>query len=110
MREIRRTAFVVTAESLVAIAWLGVAPAGNPPAPVVNPKDRICTQDAECKLVEVPCTCGQRRLAVNVRHYKRYQRYSTCTSVQTAHCASVGASVAQSAVCRSGQCAVEAAK
>jgi hypothetical protein len=108
--KIKLRAFFVTAGSLVAIAWLGVAPGGDGPAPVVKPEDRVCTQDAECKLVEVPCTCGQRHLAANLEHYKRYERYPTCTSAEVSHCATVGASVPQFAVCRSGQCAVEGAK
>jgi len=108
--KIKRGAFFVTAGALVAIAWLGVAPGDDRPAPVVKPGDRVCTQDAECKLVEVPCTCGQRHLPANLQHYKRYERHSACTSAEISHCARVGASVPQSAVCRSGQCAVEAAK
>lgn len=108
--KIKRRAFFVMAGALVGIAWLGLAPGGDRPAPVVKPGDRVCTQDAECKLVEVPCTCGQQHLAANLQHYKRYERHSTCTSAEISHCASVGASVPQSAVCRSGQCAVEAAK
>lgn len=107
---IKRGAFFIMAGALVASAWLGVAPGGDHPAPVVKPEDRVCTQDAECKLVEVPCTCGQRHLAANLQHYKRYERHSTCTSAEISHCSGVGASVLQSAVCRSGQCAVEAAK
>ena len=108
--KIKRRAFFVTVGALVATAWVGVAPGGDRPVPVVKPEDRVCTKDAECKLVEVPCTCGQQHLAANLQHYKRYERHSTCTSAEISHCASVGASVPQSAVCRSGQCAVQAAK
>jgi len=108
--KIKRGAFFVTAGALVAIARLGVAPGDDRPAAVVKPGDRVCTQDAECKLVEVPCTCGQQHLAANLQHYKRYERHSACTSAEISHCATAGASVPQSAVCRSGQCAVEAAK
>jgi len=107
--KIKRRALFATAGALVAIAWLGVPPGGDP-APVVKPADRVCTQDAECKLVEVPCTCGQQHLAANLQHYKRYERHSMCTSAEISRCGSIGASVPQSAVCRSGQCAVEAAK
>src|ERR1700726_4026623 len=99
--KIKRGAFFVTAGALVAIAWLGVAPGDDRPAPVVKPGDRVCTQDAECKLVEVPCTCGQQHLAANLQHYKRYERHSACTSAEISHCARVGASVPKSAVCRS---------
>jgi len=49
--KIKRRAFFVAAGALVAIAWLGVAPGGDRPAPVVKPEDRVCTQDAECKLL-----------------------------------------------------------
>src|ERR1700687_5432252 len=108
--KIKRGAFFVTAGALVAIAWLGVAPGDDRPALVVKPEDRACTQDAECKLVEVPCTCGQQHLAANLQHYKHYERRPTCTSAEISHCAMVGASVPQSAVCRSGQCAVAVAK
>jgi hypothetical protein len=108
--KIKRRAFFVTVGALVATAWAGVAPAGDRPVPVVKPEHRVCTKDAECKLVEVPCTCGQQHLAANLQHYKRYERNSTCMSAETSHCANVGASVPQSAVCRSGQCAVQAAK
>jgi hypothetical protein len=108
--EIKRGVFVVTAGVLVAIAWLGMAPGGDRPALVVKPGDGVCTRDAECKLVEVPCTCGQQHLVANLEHYKRYERHFACTSAEVSHCASVGASVPQSAVCRGGQCAVEAAK
>jgi hypothetical protein len=107
--KIKRRAFFPTAGALVVIGWLGVAPGGDRPALVVEPGDRVCTQDAECRLVEVPCTCGQRHLAANLQHYKRYERHFACTSAEISHCASVGASVPQSAVCRSGQCVVEAA-
>ncbi len=106
----KRRSFFVAAGALVAIAWLGVAPGGDRPAPVVEPADRACTQDAECRLVELPCTCGQQHLAVNLWHYKRYERHPNCTSAEISRCATAGASVPQTAVCRSGQCAVEGAK
>src|SRR5450631_3933503 len=108
--KIRHRAAFVTAGILVAIVWLGVAPGGNRQTPVVKPEDGHCTQDAECKLVEVPCTCGQQHLAANLQHFERYERRPTCTSAEISHCAMVGASVPQSAVCRSGQCAVAVAK
>jgi hypothetical protein len=107
---IKHRASFVAAAILVAIVWLNVAPGDDRPALVVKPEDRACTQDAECKLVEVPCTCGQQHLAANLQHYKRYERRPTCTSAEISHCAMVGASVPQSAVCRSGQCAVAVAK
>jgi len=107
---IKHRASFVAAAILVAIAWSNVAPGDDRPAPVVKPEDRACTQDAECKLVEVPCTCGQQHLAVNLQHYKRYERRPTCTGAEISHCAMAGASIPQSAVCRSGQCAVAAAK
>jgi len=73
---------------------------------VVKPEDRICKRDADCKLVEVPCTCGQTKLAVNVQHLKTYERHANCTKAEVSHCAKVGASVARSAVCKVGQCDV----
>jgi len=108
--KIKHKAYFVTVGILVAIVWLSVAPGGDRQTPVVKPEDRVCTQDAECKLVELPCTCGQQHLAANLQHYKRYERHPTCTSAEISHCARAGASVPQSAVCRIGQCAVEAAK
>src|ERR1019366_8855240 len=69
---IKHRAFFVAAAILIAIVWLNVAPGGDRQALVVKAEDRACTQDAECKLVEVPCTCGQQHLAANLQHYKRY--------------------------------------
>lgn len=103
---IKHRAFFVAAAILVGIVWLDVAPGGDQQAPVVKPEDRVCTQDAECKLVEVPCTCGQQHLVANLQHYKSYERHRTCTSAEISHCAMAGASVPQSAICRSGQCSV----
>ena len=103
---IKHRAFFVAATALVAIVWLDVAPGSDRQALVVKPEDRACTQDAECKLIEVPCTCGQQHLVANLQHYKSYVRHPTCTSAEISHCAMAGASVPQSAVCRSGQCTV----
>src|SRR5208283_280251 len=104
--KIKLRAFVVSAGVLFTASWLGVAPGGDRTASVVESKDRVCTQDAECRLIEVPCTCGQQHLAANRQRYKVYERHSMCTSAEISHCAMVGAFVPQSAVCRSGQCAV----
>jgi hypothetical protein len=103
---IKHRAFFFAAAILVTIVWLDVAPGGDQQSSVVKPEDRVCTQDAECKLVEVPCTCGQQHLVANLQHYKNYERHRTCTSAEISHCAMAGASVPQSAVCRSGQCSV----
>ena len=103
---IKYGAYFVAAAILVAIVSLDVAPDSDRKALVVKPEDRACTQDAECKLVEVPCTCGQQHLVANLQHYKSYERHLTCTSAEISRCAMAGASVPQSAVCQSGQCTV----
>jgi len=90
-----------------AISWLLVTQGGDRRADTVKPEDRACTRNAECRLVEVPCTCGQLNLAVNVQNYKKYERNAACTGAEIAHCARVGASVPQSAICRVGVCKAE---
>src|SRR6185369_9687144 len=91
---------------LFAMAWLTVAPGKAQPGEAVKPEHRVCQRDADCQLVEVPCTCGQTKLAVNVQHSKNYARQANCTKAEISHCAQAGASVARSAVCKVGQCAV----
>lgn len=72
----------------------------------VRPEHGACAHDSECVLVEVPCSCGQTKLAVNKKHAKTYTREARCTQVEVARCARMGASVARSAVCSMGKCAV----
>ena len=102
---IKHIVFVVLAFLFVALAWYLVAPAVGGQVYVVKPEDRICTRDADCQLVEVPCTCGQSKLAVNAKSYKRYEHHRTCSSAEISHCAAAGASVPQAAVCRVDGCA-----
>src|SRR5450631_4242822 len=90
----------------VAMTWLTVATGKAQPVDLVKPEDRLCKRDADCQLVEVPCTCGQTKLAVNVQHLKNYERHANCTKAEISHCAKVGASPARSAVCKAGQCDV----
>jgi hypothetical protein len=102
--KIKHIVFAVLSCIFFAIAWIRLAPGSDRQALAVKPEDRVCTQDADCQLVEVPCTCGQLQLAVNVQHYKRYERHAVCTSSEISHCAAAGASLPQSAVCRVGRC------
>src|SRR6185369_5373237 len=41
---------------LFAMAWLTVAPGKAQPGEAVKPEHRVCQRDADCQLVEVPCT------------------------------------------------------
>ena len=91
---------------LFAMASLTLAPAKAQSGEAVKPEDRVCQRDADCELVEVACTCGQTKLAVNVQHSKNYERQANCTKAEISHCAQVGASVARAAVCKVGQCTV----
>src|SRR5450631_1935829 len=87
----RHVVLSVVACLVVATAWLLVAHGGDRQTAAVKPEDRVCNRDADCRLVEVPCTCGQSKLAVNVLHYKSYERRARCTSVEISHCAAAGA-------------------
>jgi hypothetical protein len=103
---IKHIVIVVLAFLVVTLAWYFVAPAIGGQAYVVEPEDRICSRDADCQLVEVPCTCGQSKLAVNAKSSKRYEYHRTCSSTEISHCAAAGASVPQAAVCGVDGCAV----
>lgn len=102
--KVRHIAFAALSCAILTIVWIRLAPGSDQQAPAVRPEDRVCNQDADCKLVEVPCTCGQLRLAVNVHNYKKYERHTVCSSSEISHCATAGASVPQAAVCRVGLC------
>jgi hypothetical protein len=101
MNNLRKLVIALGAAALVIVAT-GEAQS----AEVVKSEHRMCKRDADCQLVEVPCTCGQTKLAVNVQHLQNYNRYANCTKTEVSHCAKVGASVARSAVCKAGQCDV----
>jgi hypothetical protein len=101
---VKHIVFAVLSCIFFAIAWIRLAPGSDRQALAVKPEDRVCTHDADCQLVEVPCTCGQLKLAVNVHRSKGYERDAVCTSSEISHCAAAGASLPQSAVCRVGRC------